>query len=172
MYKKYKSIKNEDLTPQEDHTKFMNLALKEAEKAKLQNEVPVGAVLVDEKGGILAMAHNLVIALSDPTAHAEILAMRKASAMLANYRLLNTTLYVTIEPCIMCMGALIHARVKRVVYGARDPKWGAAGSLYCFTDDKRLNHHPEITGDVCGKACGNLIRDFFIEKRRSKKCLI
>ena len=158
----------------EDHTEFMNLALNEAEKAKLQNEVPVGAVLVDEKGGILAKAHNMVIALSDPTAHAEILALRKASGRLVNYRLLNTTLYVTIEPCIMCMGALIHARVRRVVYGARDPKWGAAGSLYCFTDDKRLNHHPEITGDVCAKACSSLIRDFFREKRklRSKSCLI
>ncbi|MCD6224101.1 MAG: tRNA adenosine(34) deaminase TadA [Deltaproteobacteria bacterium] len=158
----------------EDHTDFMNLALNEAEKAKLQNEVPVGAVLVDEKGGVIAKAHNMVIALSDPTAHAEILALRKASTRLVNYRLLNTTLYVTIEPCIMCMGALIHARVKRVVYGARDPKWGAAGSLYCFTDDKRLNHHPEITGDVCAKACSSLIRDFFREKRklRSKSCLI
>ena len=158
----------------EDHTEFMNLALNEAEKAKLQNEVPVGAVLVDEKGGILAKAHNMVIALSDPTAHAEILALRKASGRPVNYRLLNTTLYVTIEPCIMCMGALIHARVRRVVYGARDPKWGAAGSLYCFTDDKRLNHHPEITGDVCAKACSSLIRDFFREKRklRSKSCLI
>ncbi|MBL0732322.1 MAG: nucleoside deaminase [Desulfosarcina sp.] len=158
----------------EDHTDFMNLALNEAEKAKLQNEVPVGAVLVDEKGGVIAKAHNMVIALSDPTAHAGILTLRKASARLVNYRLLNTTLYVTIEPCIMCMGALIHARVKRVVYGARDPKWGAAGSLYCFTDDKRLNHHPEITGDVCAKACSSLIRDFFREKRklRSKSCLI
>ena len=127
-----------------------------------------------EIGGIIAKAHNMVIALSDPTAHAEILALRKASARLVNYRLLNTTLYVTIEPCIMCMGALIHARVKRVGYGAKDPKCGAAGSLYCFTDDKRLNHHPEITGDVCAEACSNLIRDFFREKRklRSKSCLI
>ena len=149
----------------EDHTRFMNIALNEAEKAKLQNEVPVGAVIVDEKGGVIARSHNMVITLSDPTAHAEILALRKASARAGNYRLLNTTLYVTIEPCIMCMGALIHARIKKVVYGAKDPKWGAAGSLYCFADDKRLNHHPEITGDVCGKRCGILIRNFFKEKR-------
>ena len=153
----------------EDHTRFMNIALNEAEKAKLQNEVPVGAVIVDEKGELVASAHNMVITLSDPTAHAEILALRKASARAGNYRLLNTTLYVTIEPCIMCMGALIHARIKKVVYGAKDPKWGAAGSLYCFADDKRLNHHPEIISDVCGKACGNLIRDFFRKKRILKK---
>jgi len=153
----------------EDHIKFMNIALNEAEKAKFQNEVPVGAVIVDAKGELVASAHNMVIGLSDPTAHAEILAIRKASRILANYRLLNTSLYVTIEPCIMCMGALIHARIKRVIYGAKDPKWGAAGSLYCFADNKKLNHHPEITGDVCEKACGNLIRDFFREKRMSKK---
>lgn len=153
----------------EDHIKFMNIALNEAEKAKLQNEVPVGAVIVDAKGELVASAHNMVITLSDPTAHAEILAIRKASTILANYRLLNTSLYVTIEPCIMCMGALIHARIKRVIYGAKDPKWGAAGSLYCFADNKKLNHHPEIIGDVCGKACSNLIRDFFREKRMSKK---
>ena len=153
----------------EDHIRFMNIALNEAEKAKFQNEVPVGAVIVDEKGEVIASAHNMVIALSDPTAHAEMLALRKASTRLANYRLLNTTLYVTIEPCIMCMGALIHARIKRVVYGAKDSKWGAAGSLYCFADDKRLNHHPEIISDVCGKACGNLIRDFFREKRMPEK---
>lgn len=150
-------------------TQFMNLALNEAEKAKMQNEVPVGAVLVDEKGRVLAKAYNLVITLSDPTAHAEILAIRSASAGISNYRLLNTTLYVTIEPCIMCMGALIHARVKCVIYGAQDPKWGAAGSLYSFTDDQRLNHHPEIQGGVCKQECSNLIKDFFRKKRKLKK---
>ncbi len=160
---------NNAMSTQENHAVFMNLALSEAEKAKLQNEVPVGAVLVDEKENVIASAHNMVITLSDPAAHAEILALRKASGILANYRLLNTTLYVTIEPCIMCMGALIHARVKRVVYGAKDPKWGAAGSLYCFADDKRLNHHPVIIGDVCEKACSALIMDFFKAKRKIKQ---
>ena len=112
------------------HIKFINLALEEAKKAGQKDEVPVGAVVVTEKGKILSCAHNHAIGLCDSTAHAEILAMREAAAKEQNYRLLNTTLYVTVEPCVMCMGAIIHARISTVVFGAFDVKWGAAGSLY------------------------------------------
>ncbi|MBU4208302.1 MAG: nucleoside deaminase, partial [Proteobacteria bacterium] len=108
----------------------MQLAINEAIKAGQNDEVPVGAALVAESGKILSLAHNSTINLSDPTAHAEILALRMAAKKLLNYRLLNTTLYVTVEPCIMCMGAIIHARVSRIVFGTNDPRWGAAGSIY------------------------------------------
>jgi len=143
----------------------MNPALEEAKKAGQKDEVPVGAVVVTEKGKILSSAHNQVIGLCDPTAHAEILAIREAASKVQNYRLLNTTLYVTVEPCIMCMGAIIHARISTVIFGAFDPKWGAAGSLYNFADDTRLNHLPEIIPDICENECKALIQDFFRSKR-------
>jgi tRNA(adenine34) deaminase len=145
--------------------KFMELALKEAEKAEQIGEVPVGAVLVSENGEILSAAHNQTIKLVDPTAHAEILALRKAALEINNYRLLNTTLYVTVEPCIMCMGAIVHARISRVVFGATDPKWGAAGSLYNYAEDDRLNHRVEITAGVRAEDCRRLMQDFFRAKR-------
>ncbi|MFC1799179.1 tRNA adenosine(34) deaminase TadA [Thermodesulfobacteriota bacterium] len=135
------------------HLNFMELAITEAKKAGQMDEIPVGAVLVAESGDILAAAHNRVIQLADPTAHAEILVLRAASEKVSNYRLLNTTLYVTVEPCMMCMGALIHARVSSIVFGVSDPKWGAAGSLYDFAQDTRLNHQPKIVSGVCKKAC-------------------
>ena len=113
-----------------DHEQFMQLALTEARKAAQQQEVPVGAVMVGGDGEILATTRNQTITRGDPTAHAEILALRQAARKIRNYRLLNTTLYVTLEPCPMCMGALVHARVARLIFGAPDPKWGAAGSLY------------------------------------------
>lgn len=144
----------------------MKLALSEAMKAGEKDEVPVGAVLVAETGDILSTAHNQTINLVDPTAHAEILALREAGKRISNYRLLNTTLYVTIEPCIMCMGAIIHARVSSIVFGASDPKWGAAGSLYNFANDTRLNHRPEIIRGVCQDECKALILDFFCSKRK------
>lgn len=143
----------------------MNLAIKEAEKAGQMAEVPIGAVLVAKTGEILAAAHNQTIHLADPTAHAEILALRKAAKTASNYRLLGTTLYVTIEPCIMCMGAIVHARVAQVVFGASDPKWGAAGSLYNIPDDMRLNHQPDIIQGVCHIECKNLIQNFFLARR-------
>ena len=143
----------------------MKLALNEAKKAGQKAEVPIGAVLVAESGDILSAAHNQPITLADPTAHAEIIALRKAAQKVLNYRLLSTTLYVTIEPCLMCMGAIIHARVAKVVFGARDPKWGAAGSLYNFADDVRLNHRLEIIPGVCHDECRALIQDFFRAKR-------
>ena len=149
----------------DNHSKLMQLAIKEAIKAGQNDEVPVGAALVAESGEILSLAHNQTTNLYDPTAHAEILALRMAAKKLLNYRLLNTTLYVTVEPCIMCMGAIIHARVSRIVFGANDPKWGAAGSIYNFANDHRLNHQPELIGGICEDECGRLIQDFFRSKR-------
>ena len=149
----------------EEHIKFMKLALNQAKKAGQKSEVPIGSVLVSESGEILSLSHNQTISLADPTAHAEIITLRKAAQKILNYRLLSTTLYVTIEPCIMCMGAIVHARVSRVVFGAHDPKWGAAGSLYNFAHDARLNHRPEIISGICEDECRTLIQDFFREKR-------
>ena len=147
------------------HEDFMKLALQEAEKAGQIGEVPVGAIIVSENGEIAAAAHNQTIKRVDPTAHAEILALRKAVLEINNYRLLNTTLYVTVEPCIMCMGAIVHARISRLVFGATDPKWGAAGSLYNYAEDDRLNHRVEILSGVCVDDCRRLMRDFFRARR-------
>ena len=149
------------------HADYMRIALEEARRARQIDEVPVGAVLVDESGDLIAAACNRTIANADPTAHAEILTLRAAAEKLRNYRLLNTTLYVTIEPCLMCMGAVVHARVARVVYGAPDPKWGAAGSLYHFALDPRLNHRPEVVAGVCDIECRELTQEFFRLNRRS-----
>jgi tRNA(adenine34) deaminase len=147
------------------HIEMMEVALKEAEKAQQKGEVPIGAVLVANKNQVLAAEHNRTITLSDPTAHAEILALRSAAAKIDNYRLLNTMLYVTVEPCPMCMGAIIHARVSRVIFGTRDPKWGAAGSLYDLAADLRFNHQPEVIKGVCKADCKKLIKEFFRQKR-------
>jgi tRNA(adenine34) deaminase len=152
----------------EPHIDYMRLALQEAKKAGQLDEVPVGAVLVSEAGEILAAARNRTIELGDPTAHAEVIALREAAGKVRNYRLLNTTLYVTIEPCPMCIGASIHARVARLVFGARDPKWGAAGSLYNLAQDRRLNHQIEVIAGVCEPECRDLVQDFFRRKRMEK----
>jgi tRNA(adenine34) deaminase len=143
---------------------FMRLALAEAEKALLAGEVPVGAVIV-RGGEVIASAHNGPIGLKDPSAHAEILALRRAAAAEGNYRLAGTTLYVTIEPCLMCAGALIHARVSRLVFGASDPKGGAVVSLYGVLQDARLNHRVDVTGGVLREACSEILSRFFREKR-------
>jgi tRNA(adenine34) deaminase len=148
-----------------NYIKFMNLAIVEAKKAAENDEIPIGAVLVAENGELLSVAQNQTIARNDPTAHAEILALRSAAAKIGNYRLLNTMLYVTVEPCPMCMGAIIHARVAQVIFGTRDPKWGAAGSLYNFADDQRFNHQPEVIEGVCKDECKTLMQNFFREKR-------
>lgn len=150
-----------------DHKNFMALAFTQAQKAGQNGEVPVGAVLVAQTGDILSASHNQTIILSDPSAHAEILALREGARKIQNYRLLNTSLYVTVEPCLMCMGAIIHARVSRVIFGAYDPKWGAAGSLYDFPHDVRLNHRPEIIPGICEAECRTLMQDFFRAKRKS-----
>ena len=148
-----------------DHEAFMALALEEAKKAGQIGEVPIGAVLVAENGEILSAAYNQTIKLADPTAHAEVLALRQAASKIGNYRLLNTTLYVTVEPCIMCMGAVVHARVSKLVYGAIDMKWGAAGSLYNFAQDDRLNHRVEVAKGILEEDCRTLMQNFFRVKR-------
>ncbi len=152
--------------PTEDHMAFMQKALTEAKKAAQKGEIPIGAVLVDGHRKLLAAAYNQTIALNDPTAHAEILVLRGMAANIGNYRLLNTTLYVTVEPCPMCMGAAIHARVARVVFGTRDPKWGACGSLYNFAADRRFNHQPEVVEGIREEECRQLMQNFFRQKRK------
>jgi len=147
------------------HEHYMQLALDEALLAQQMDEVPVGAVLLDASGKVLASAHNETITRCDPSAHAEILALRCAAEQIQNYRLLACTLYVTVEPCVMCMGAIIHARVVQVVFGAPDPKWGALGSLYDFARDRRFNHQPEIVPGICAEQCRKLMRDFFANRR-------
>ena len=144
---------------------FMALALEEAEKAFEAGEVPVGAVIVDGEGGVLARAHNLTVSNNDPTAHAEILALRLAAKKIGNYRLTGTTLYVTVEPCPMCAGALVWARVRRLVYGAADPKAGAAGTLYTIPGDERLNHRVEVTTNILEEECRAILQRFFRERR-------
>jgi tRNA(adenine34) deaminase len=147
------------------HIELMKKALDEAEKARQKGEVPIGAVLVADNQQVLAADHNRTITLNDPTAHAEILVLRSAAAKIGNYRLLNTTLYVTVEPCPMCMGATLHARVLRVIFGTRDPRWGAAGSLYNFAAELRFNHRPEVIEGICQADCKSLIQEFFRQKR-------
>jgi len=149
----------------QDHATYMTKALKEARAAGAVDEVPVGAVLVSDAGDILAKACNSMIHDCDPSAHAEILALRAAARKLKNYRLLNTTLYVTIEPCVMCMGAIIHARVARLVFGAADPKWGAAGSLYDLAADRRMNHRLDVVTGVLDGECRAMMQNFFKSKR-------
>ncbi len=144
---------------------FMREALKEAKAAYQKGEVPIGAVIVRD-GQVIARGHNLREELSDPTAHAEIVAMREAGKALVGWRLPGTTLYVTIEPCPMCAGALVQARVARVVYGAADIKAGAVHSLYNITEDDRLNHQLEVTGGVLEEEAAGLMRDFFRSRRK------
>jgi len=147
------------------HSHFMRQAILEARQAAKEDEVPVGAVLVDCNGSLLARAHNQMVTLCDPTAHAEILAIRSASRVIGNYRLLDTCLYVTVEPCIMCMGAISLARVGTLVYGAGDPKGGAAGSCYDLAANPCLNHIVEVHGGLLEEECRNLIQAFFQRKR-------
>jgi len=144
--------------------KWMQVALAEAGRAGEAGEVPVGAVIVRD-GALLASAHNSPISANDPTAHAEILAIRAAAAAAGNYRLAGTTLYVTLEPCLMCAGAILHARIDRLVFGAADPKGGAAVSCWRLFEDRRLNHSVAVTGGVLGEVCGEILSGFFREKR-------
>ncbi len=152
-----------------DHDSFMGLAIEEARKGYAASEVPVGAVLVAGSGRIMAKAHNAPVSLCDPTGHAEILVLRKASRDSGNYRLPGTLLYVTLEPCMMCMGAMLHARVERLFYGASDPRSGVAGGIVDLTIAPVLNHHIIVTGGVRAEECGELLRKFFRERRRSRK---
>lgn len=159
-------------TPAADEA-FMALALKEARAAAAEGEVPVGAILV-VRGEVIARAHNLREALFDPSAHAELLAIREASRALSCWRLLDSTLYVTLEPCLMCMGAALLGRVERIVFGAMDPRGGAAGSLYNVSQDERLNHRIVLQPGVLEADCSAILKQFFRdlrEKRREERLL-
>ncbi len=147
---------------------YMHLALKEAEKSAQMDEVPIGAVLV-ENNHVLARGHNMKEKKKDPTCHAEIEVIRKACKKKASWRLENATLYVTIEPCMMCAGTMVWSRVRRIVYGAKDPKGGAMGSSFSLLEVKRLNHYPEITGGVLEEECAQIMKDYFQKKRKLSK---
>ena len=142
----------------------MDLALSEATKAESADEVPVGAVIVLD-GAVIGRGFNQPISGHDPTAHAEIIALREASLRLANYRLSGVAMYCTVEPCMMCAGAMIHARISRLVYGTPDPKAGSAGSIYNVLTDPRLNHRVDVISGVREDACAALLRDFFGRRR-------
>lgn len=143
----------------------MEQALREAHEAFHRGEVPVGAVLARTNGEIIARASNHSIALNDPTAHAEILVLRRGAALEGNYRLTGCILTVTVEPCLMCMGAIIQARINHLVFGAPDPKWGAAGSLYDIPNDPRLNHRIGVTCGILEEECRSLMQEFFRMRR-------
>jgi tRNA(adenine34) deaminase len=147
-----------------DDVYFMRLALREAQRALAHEDVPIGAALI-HGGEVLAAAHNERELRGDPTAHAEILALREASRALGSWRLLDCTLYVTLEPCAMCAGAIVLARVPRVVFGATDPKAGAAGSVLDVLAEPRLNHRPEVLSGVLAPDCGQLLSEFFASRR-------
>ena len=155
------------LMNQIDHHFWMNIALEEAKIAALQDEVPVGAVLVQDHQEI-ARGHNMPIQSNDPSAHAEIVVLRKAGLQLSNYRLPNLSLYVTLEPCLMCAGAIMNSRIAKVFYGANDPKTGVATSVLNVFDNLQLNHHCQIEGGVLAHECGDVLKEFFKNKRLTK----
>ena len=148
---------------------LMEKALLEAQKGFDNGEVPIGALLTGPDGKIVAQSHNQPISMNDPTAHAEILVFRDAGAYYENYRLKDTTLVVTVEPCPMCMGAALNARISRLVFGAFDPKSGAAGSLYDLTADNRLNHRIKVISGIREMECSKLLQDFFQLRRRKDR---
>jgi len=167
-------MSNEMSNGTESDRDFMRLALREAEAAAAEDEVPIGAVIVhDHPTGrarrVIASAHNQREQLRDPTAHAEMIAITQAAGVLGDWRLEHCTLYVTLEPCAMCAGAMVLARLPRVVYGAADPKAGAAESLYRLLDDPRLNHRAEVVNGVLADECGAILSQYFAEKRRQGK---
>ncbi|MEN3364397.1 MAG: tRNA(adenine34) deaminase, partial [Burkholderiales bacterium] len=147
-------------------TVFMRQAIDQARNAWALGEVPVGAVVVKD-GQVVATGFNQPIGTHDPTAHAEIMALRAAAAVLGNYRLPGCELYVTLEPCAMCSGAMMHARLARVVFGAADPKTGACGSILNLFEQEKLNHHTEVVGGVLAEDCSALLKEFFAERRNS-----
>jgi tRNA(adenine34) deaminase len=144
--------------------KWMQIAINESSEAKLVDEVPVGAVIV-KNGELIAKAHNQPISTNDPTAHAEILALRIAGQKEKNYRLVGATLYVTLEPCLMCLGALMHARIERIVFGAKNTKNGFCGSLIDMTNERQFNHQVIVTGGILEKQCQEILKSFFRLRR-------
>ena len=152
------------MTQAELDQQFMRLAIEQAQLAAQSGEVPVGAVLVKD-GQVISKSFNKPIANHDPSAHAEMLALREAALIEKNYRIPGSTLYVTLEPCAMCSGAMLHARIDRVVYGAPDPKTGAAGSVLDLFSSKQINHQTSVDGGIMGEECGQLLRDFFKGRR-------
>ena len=148
-----------------DDAYYMRLALEEAQKAYDLEEVPIGSVLVDSEGEVVARGHNMREVWHDATAHAEMIAIREACAKEGRWRLSGLTLYVTIEPCPMCAGAIVHARVGRVVFGAMDPRAGAAGTVFDLLQSPALNHRAEVSGGVMAEECGALLREFFRARR-------
>ena len=149
-----------------DDTDFMHAALDLAQQARDAGEVPVGAVVVKD-GAIIGHGYNRPISTADPTAHAEVMALRDAARHLDNYRLTDCTLYVTLEPCTMCVGAIFHARLARLVYGAADPKTGACGSVIDLPAQTQLNHHLQVTGGILAEEAGTLLKQFFAERRKA-----
>ena len=147
---------------------FMRAALALARQAELSGEVPVGAIVV-KNGAIIGRGSNAPISRHDPSAHAELLALREAALHLGNYRLVGCELFVTLEPCVMCVGAMFHARIARVVFGASDYKTGACGSVLNLFAEQRLNHHAEMTAGVLAEECGQLLSDFFAARRARKQ---
>ena len=150
---------------------YMKLALEQAQKAGQMDEVPVGAVVVSGSGDIIGYGHNRPISACDPTSHAEMEAIRMAALAVGNYRLPDTVLYATLEPCIMCMAAVVHARIKRVVFGASDPKWGGAGSIVDLSTGAGLNHEVEVSRGIRREEASEILRIFFQDKR-SRMCQI
>ena len=152
------------------HERWMMRAIEQAHSAKDKNEIPVGAVLVDcDSGELIVEAHNESIENNDPTAHAEIVVLRKAAAIKQNYRLPRTAIYVTIEPCTMCVGAIYHARVDAVIFGAEEPRAGALVSQLCLSDRSFYNHEIDVIGGILEHQCATLISDFFKDKRNKQK---
>ena len=147
---------------------YMQQAISQARNAWALGEVPVGALIVKD-GQIIATGFNQPIGNHDPTAHAEIMALRAAATILGNYRLPGCEMYVTLEPCAMCAGAMMHARLARVVYGASDPKTGACGSVLNLFEQEKLNHHTELTAGVLAEECGTLLKEFFAERRQAQQ---
>ena len=152
------------MTQAELDQQYMRMAIEQAQLAAQSGEVPVGAVLVKD-GKVISKAFNKPIANHDPSAHAEMLALREAALAEENYRIPGSTLYVTLEPCAMCSGAMLHARIDRVVYGASDPKTGAAGSVLDIFASKQINHQTSVEGGIMSEECGQLLRDFFKGRR-------
>lgn len=167
MTNEFETIKSMSNESETKDLEFMQIALDLARQAATRGEVPVGAIVVKD-GVIIGRGSNAPIGLHDPTAHAEIMAMRQAASYLGNYRLVDCILYVTLEPCAMCSGAMQHARIAKLVYGASDPKTGACGSVVNLMAEPKLNHHTEVVSGISALECGTVLSEFFKQRRLSK----